>query len=164
VIIEGHVLENVLVIATVTGALIAARMAFRVHVDLPPGAAPPASRAVLLPPLGRREGRALPRGGEARRRGIEPIELRQGDDLEELVRDAVFGGADALAMAGGDGSQAIVAMVAAELGLPYACIPAGTRNHFALDLGVDRDDVVGSLSESQSTDQYCVTYHMRHGD
>jgi diacylglycerol kinase family enzyme len=36
-------------------------------------------------------------------------------------------------------------MVAAELGLPYACIPAGTRNHFALDLGVDRDDVVGAL-------------------
>ena len=48
-------------------------------------------------------------------------------------------------MAGGDGSQAVVAMVAAELGLPYACIPAGTRNHFALDLGVDRDDVVGAL-------------------
>ena len=54
-------------------------------------------------------------------------------------------GADALAMAGGDGSQAIVAMLAAELDLPYACIPAGTRNHFALDLGVDRDDVVGAL-------------------
>ena len=48
-------------------------------------------------------------------------------------------------MAGGDGSQAIVAKVAAELGLPYACIPSGTRNHFALDLGVDRDDVVGAL-------------------
>ncbi len=48
-------------------------------------------------------------------------------------------------MAGGDGSQAIVAEVASELGLPYACIPAGTRNHFALDLGVDRDDVVGAL-------------------
>ena len=48
-------------------------------------------------------------------------------------------------MAGGDGSQAVVASVAAELGLPYACIPAGTRNHFALDLGVDRDDVVGAL-------------------
>ena len=48
-------------------------------------------------------------------------------------------------MAGGDGSQAIVAAVAAELGLPYACVPAGTRNHFALDLGVDRDDVVGAL-------------------
>lgn len=44
-----------------------------------------------------------------------------------------------------NGSQAIVAAVAAEHDLPYACIPAGTRNHFALDLGVDRDDVVGAL-------------------
>ena len=61
------------------------------------------------------------------------------------MRDAVAGGADGLAMAGGDGSQAIVAAIAAERGLPYACIPAGTRNHFALDLGVDRDDVVGAL-------------------
>jgi diacylglycerol kinase family enzyme len=48
-------------------------------------------------------------------------------------------------MAGGDGSQALVAAIASERGLPYACIPAGTRNHFALDLGVDRDDVVGAL-------------------
>ena len=53
-------------------------------------------------------------------------------------------------MAGGDGSQAIVAAIAAELGLPYACIPAGTRNHFALDLGVDRDDVVGALMRSST--------------
>ena len=48
-------------------------------------------------------------------------------------------------MAGGDGSQAAVAAIAAEHALPYACVPAGTRNHFALDLGVDRDDVVGAL-------------------
>jgi hypothetical protein len=48
-------------------------------------------------------------------------------------------------MAGGDGSQAIVASIAAELDLPYACIPAGTRNHFALDLGGDREDVDGAL-------------------
>jgi hypothetical protein len=82
---------------------------------------------------------------EARARGIEPIELKLGTDLEQLVRGAVADGADALAMAGGDGSQAVVAMVAAEQDLPYACIPAGTRNHFALDLGVDRDDVVGAL-------------------
>ena len=61
------------------------------------------------------------------------------------MRGALDRGADALAMAGGDGSQAIVAAIAAERGLPYACIPAGTRNHFALDLGVDRDDVVGAL-------------------
>jgi diacylglycerol kinase family enzyme len=61
------------------------------------------------------------------------------------VRDAVAGGAGGLAMAGGDGSQAVVAAIAAELSLPYACVPAGTRNHFALDLGVDRDDIVGAL-------------------
>jgi diacylglycerol kinase family enzyme len=81
----------------------------------------------------------------ARERGIEPVELREGDDLEALARAAVARGADALAMAGGDGSQATVAAVAAEHGLPFACIPSGTRNHFALDLGVDRDDVVGAL-------------------
>ena len=45
----------------------------------------------------------------------------------------------------GTARRPIVAAIAAELGLPYACIPAGTRNHFALDLGVDRDDVVGAL-------------------
>ena len=82
---------------------------------------------------------------EARARGIEPIELGPPWDLEALVRGALDRGADALAMAGGDGSQAIVAAIAAERGLPYACVPAGTRNHFALDLGVDRDDVVGAL-------------------
>ena len=50
-----------------------------------------------------------------------------------------------LGAAGGDGTQALVATVAVEHDLPFVCIPAGTRNHFALDLGVDRDDVVGSL-------------------
>src|SRR4029079_2627526 len=83
--------------------------------------------------------------GEARARGIEPIELKHSQALETLGRGESEAGADALAMAGGDGSQAIVAGIAAETGLPYACIPAGTRNHFALDLGVDRDDVVGAL-------------------
>ena len=82
---------------------------------------------------------------EARERGIEPIELTPGKDLATLVQGAIDRGADALAMAGGDGSQAVVAALAAEHGLPYACVPAGTRNHFALDLGVDRDDVVGAL-------------------
>ena len=82
---------------------------------------------------------------EARARGIEPIELKPGDDLEELVREAVAARADGLAAAGGDGTQALVASIAAEHDLPFACIPAGTRNHFALDLGVDRDDVVGAL-------------------
>ncbi len=82
---------------------------------------------------------------EARRRGIEPILLEPGSDLRTLALDAVGRGAEMLGMAGGDGSQAIVAAVAMEHDLPYACIPAGTRNHLALDLGVDRDDLIGSL-------------------
>ncbi|MCW2979807.1 MAG: diacylglycerol kinase catalytic region [Solirubrobacterales bacterium] len=40
---------------------------------------------------------------------------------------------------------AVLAEVASERGLPYACVPPGTRNHFALDLGVDRDDVFGAF-------------------
>ena len=82
---------------------------------------------------------------EARRRGIEPVLLDGVADLGELAEVAVAGGADALGMAGGDGSQAAVAAVAAKHGLPFVCIPAGTRNHFALDLGIDRDDPVGAL-------------------
>ena len=53
--------------------------------------------------------------------------------------------ADALGMAGGDGSLAVVAAVAAAHGIPFVCVPAGTRNHFALDVGVDRHDVTGAL-------------------
>ena len=36
--------------------------------------------------------------------------------------------------------QALVAGIAAEHGLPFLVISAGTRNHFALDLGLDRED------------------------
>jgi diacylglycerol kinase family enzyme len=82
---------------------------------------------------------------ECRSRGIEPVVLARGDDLLQLASDAVAGGADVIGMAGGDGSQALVASVASRHGVPHVCIPAGTRNHFALDLGLDRDDVVGAL-------------------
>ena len=145
VIVGNRLLEDLLVLAAVALALAAARMAFRVHVELPRVERP--ARPVLFynPLSGGGKAKRFHVADEARRRGIEPIELKRGDDLEELVRDAVKQGADGLAMAGGDGSQAIVAMIAAELDLPYACIPSGTRNHFALDLGVDRNDVVGAL-------------------
>lgn len=82
---------------------------------------------------------------ECKARGIEPIVLRQGDDLLQLAEDAIARGADVIGMAGGDGSQALVATVAARHQIPHVVIPAGTRNHFALDLGLDRDDVVGAL-------------------
>lgn len=144
-IFAAQLLENLLVIAAFAGALGTARMAFRIHVNLPPAERPQHPVLFFNPRSGGGKATRFHLRSEARRRGIEAIELRPGDNLEQLVRDAVFDGANALAMAGGDGSQAIVAMVAAELSLPYACIPAGTRNHFALDLGVDRNDVVGAL-------------------
>ncbi|MEU3602808.1 diacylglycerol kinase family protein [Streptomyces sp. NPDC006798] len=61
-------------------------------------------------------------------------------DVAGLARTAVAGGADLLGVAGGDGTQALVAAVAADHDLPFLVIPAGTRNHFALDLGLDRAD------------------------
>jgi diacylglycerol kinase family enzyme len=61
-------------------------------------------------------------------------------DVAALAQQAVADGADMLGVAGGDGTQALVAGIAAEHDLPYLCISAGTRNHFAMDLGLDRDD------------------------
>jgi Diacylglycerol kinase catalytic domain len=145
-IADGDHLVQALVIVVALGLmLLATRSAFRVHVPLEP--APDPDRPVLFynPKSGGGKAEKFHLAEEARARGIEPIELKLGTDLEQLVRGAVADGADALAMAGGDGSQAVVAMIAAEKDLPYACIPAGTRNHFALDLGVDREDVVGAL-------------------
>jgi len=83
---------------------------------------------------------------ECRQRGIEPVVLESGMDWLQVVRDkAASGTVDVLGMAGGDGSQAMVGTVAAEFGLPMVVVPAGTRNHLALDLGLDRDDVLGAL-------------------
>ncbi|HLM25474.1 MAG TPA: diacylglycerol kinase family protein [Thermoleophilaceae bacterium] len=123
----------------------ASRRAFAKRGDLPAAQAP--ARPVLLmnPKSGGGKAERFSLDDEARARGIEAVVMNRDDDLNELVSAAVERGADGLAMAGGDGSQAIVAARAAELGLPYACIPAGTRNHLALDLGVDRNDVVGAL-------------------
>jgi len=61
-------------------------------------------------------------------------------DVAALARKAVADGADLLGVAGGDGTQALVAGIAAEHHLPFLVISAGTRNHFALDLGLDRED------------------------
>src|SRR5581483_1596858 len=93
------------------------------------------------------DGRAARAGlaDRARERGVDVIVLRPGDDLAALVADAVARGADVLGAAGGDGSLAVVAAAAVAHGLPFVCIPAGTRNHFALDLGIDHRDPFGSL-------------------
>jgi diacylglycerol kinase family enzyme len=81
----------------------------------------------------------------ARERGIEPVVLAPGADLRGLAERAAADGADVLGMAGGDGSLGVVASVARDRQLPFACVPAGTRNHFARDLGLAPDDLLGAL-------------------
>jgi len=66
-------------------------------------------------------------------------------DVAALARAAVARGADLLGVAGGDGTQALVAAVAAEHDVPFLVICAGTRNHFALDLGLDRENPASCL-------------------
>ena len=112
---------------------------------LPRGQRPRRGVLIMNPKSGGGKAGKFALASECRRRGIEPVVLGPGDDLLELAQDAVRRGADCLGMAGGDGSQALVASVAARAGLPFVCVPAGTRNHFALDLGLDRADVVGAL-------------------
>jgi diacylglycerol kinase family enzyme len=72
--------------------------------------------------------------------GPEPV------DVAQVAREAVDKGADLLGVAGGDGTQALVAGIAAEHGMPFVVISAGTRNHFALDLGLDREDPSAGLN------------------
>jgi diacylglycerol kinase family enzyme len=79
----------------------------------------------------------------ARERGIDVHFLEEGDDLPEVARRA---NADVLGMAGGDGSLGPVAGVAIEQDIPFVCIPFGTRNHFARDIGLDRADPIGALA------------------
>jgi diacylglycerol kinase family enzyme len=109
--------------------------------------APPARHPVLV--INPRSG-----GGKAERfhlveqcrdRGIAPVVLVPGADLVELVEEAVADGADVIGMAGGDGSQGVVASVAARHGVPMVVVPSGTRNHFAMDLGLDRRQVDAAL-------------------
>jgi diacylglycerol kinase family enzyme len=109
--------------------------------------APPAIRPVLImnPRSGGGKVGKFHLEDECRSRGIEPVVLSPDDDLLALAEDAMARGADVIGMAGGDGSQALVASVASQHDVPHVVIPAGTRNHFALDLGLDRDDVVGAL-------------------
>ena len=150
---KGSVLSLIVRLALLGVALVLARYALTRDVrslkqmETPGKPVPAARHGVLIMNLKSGGGKAekFKLVDECRARGIEPVVLQRGDDLLQLARDAIDAGADVVGMAGGDGSQALVASVVAERGVPMVVIPAGTRNHFALDIGLDRDDVVGAL-------------------
>ena len=150
---QGLIGELVALVVAIAAFGAASRMALRRQSpgrtdSMQPGARPARARSAVLlinPKSGGGKAERFDLAGEAGKRGIRAVVLERGDDLLELAEQALIDGADVIGMAGGDGSQALVATVAMRHNVPHVCIPAGTRNHFALDLGLDRDDVVGAL-------------------
>jgi diacylglycerol kinase family enzyme len=111
-----------------------------------PGSHGPARPWLLVNPRsGGGKAERLELAGAARTRGVRVHLLVPGEDPAALAREAVAAGADAVGVAGGDGSLGLVARVAVESGVPFVCVPAGTRNHFAADLGLDRGDPLAAL-------------------
>jgi diacylglycerol kinase family enzyme len=77
--------------------------------------------------------------------GIETVQGRGHKHLKKLAKKAIKAGADHLLVGGGDGSLAAVAKVAIKHGIPMSVVPVGTRNHFAMDLGLDRSNPLEAL-------------------
>ena len=105
---------------------------------------------VINPRSGSGEPSAEKLRDEARSRGIETHFLEQNDDLVEIARSAPDG---PIGMAGGDGSLAAVAQVTIDRDLPLVVVPFGTRNHFARDIGLDRDDPIAALDAFEGREQ-----------
>jgi diacylglycerol kinase family enzyme len=100
---------------------------------------------------------------EAERRGIDTHMLGPDDDVAAIARERVESGAAALGMAGGDGSLGAVAGEALEHDLPFVCVPFGTRNHFARDLGLDCDDPASVLDAFRGGEERRVDVGMVDG-
>jgi diacylglycerol kinase family enzyme len=162
-VIAVFALRNLLWVAVVAAAIwllasMTARLALvRDHPDwrMPEHPAePPARRPYLImnPKSGGGKVEKFDLKRKAEERGAEVflIDGSEPVDVAKVAREAVAQGADLLGVAGGDGTQALVAGIAAEHGIPFVVISAGTRNHFALDLGLDREDpsaCLGALSD-----------------
>ena len=174
VLVAGHgslasVIRLALAMALLAGAVLSAQAAVMASLRVSqPGVAqrvPPPVHPVLLcnPWSG---GGKVDRFGlrdVAASLGVETVMLDHGLDLAELAERSITDGADCLGMAGGDGSQALVASLAVEHDLPFVCVAAGTRNHFALDLGLDRDDPRKSVRAFTDARERRVDYGMVNG-
>ena len=162
-VIAVFALRNLLWVAVVAAAIwllasMTARLALaRDHTDwrMPEHPAEPPARHpyLIMNPKsggGKVEKFDLKRKAEERGAEVFLIDGSEPVDVAKVAREAVAQGADLLGVAGGDGTQALVAGIAAQHGIPFVVISAGTRNHFALDLGLNRDDpsaCLGALSD-----------------
>jgi diacylglycerol kinase family enzyme len=162
-VIAVFAFRNLLWVAVVAAAIwllasTTARLALaRDHTDwrMPerPAEPPPRHPYLIMNPKsggGKVEKFDLKRRAEERGAEVFLIDGSEPVDVAKVAREAVAQGADLLGVAGGDGTQALVAGIAAEHGIPFVVISAGTRNHFALDLGLDREDpsaCLGALSD-----------------
>ncbi|MFI7412329.1 diacylglycerol/lipid kinase family protein [Streptomyces sp. NPDC049627] len=120
----------------------------RVRVMRERKAAPPRRAVLIMNPRsgdGKVERFALKEKAERLGAQVVLLDPDEHQDVTALARKAVADGADLLGVAGGDGTQALVAAVAAAYDIPFLVISAGTRNHFAMDLGLDRDDPAACL-------------------
>jgi diacylglycerol kinase family enzyme len=100
---------------------------------------------LINPRAGRRSVSVEELAAAAGERGVRTHVLEPGEAAAGVAAEAAGGGAEAIGIAGGDGSLATVAEVAIESDLPFVCVPFGTRNHFARDLGLERRDPVAAL-------------------
>lgn len=114
----------------------------------PPGEPVPAARKPVLlvnPRSGGGKAAKARLVTGAHSRGVQCHELGPDADFVTLARRALDDGADVVGVAGGDGSLAAVAELVSGAGAEMVCVPAGTRNHFAMDLGLDRKDPAAAL-------------------
>jgi YegS/Rv2252/BmrU family lipid kinase len=73
--------------------------------------------------------------------GIEPHirEAGEGDNIVDLVRAAISGGAEVIVGGGGDGTISSVASEVLQAGKTLGILPLGTLNNFSKDLEIPHD-------------------------
>jgi diacylglycerol kinase family enzyme len=111
---------------------------------MPPGDHGP--RMLAINPNSGPDGDATPVIAAAHQLGVQVLELDPEQDIAKQFADALPDDLAVLGIAGGDGSLGLVAGICLERDIPFVCIPFGTRNHFARDLGLDRKDPVGAVA------------------
>ncbi len=142
-----RVIIGVAVAGTVAGVSYALAQRRKPHLIAEPEASDSFTNPVLIINPHSGSGKAAKIGlvEKAQGLGLDTVVRKKGEKLGDLANTAVDNGCDHLIIAGGDGSLARVAKIAIERNVPFSCVPSGTRNHFAMDLGLDRSDPLKAL-------------------